>query len=203
MPSMPRCFFNHSVTCARICNFPPMMPILLTLALLRWNRPWVVHRQWSQISTVSQGKTARAYWTTKQRSRLSGQTFLRKVPPILAHSCHPCRPFLRRIERAVSLLVHLAAQMVKDRRRAHVPTWQLHSGCRDWLALLTSSSPKHAIAEYDVEGCFLNTSESEVLLAVQFWLESILRRTRGQLHFSICKDGKKGNHVGRSNSCRY
>ena len=81
--------------------------------------------------------------------------------------------------------------------------WQLHSGSREWIARLAKNPDTAAVAEFDVEDCFLNTPRDEVLQAVDFWLQSLPRRTRGKLYFSISKDNKAADRMGRSYSADY
>ena len=81
--------------------------------------------------------------------------------------------------------------------------WQLHKGCRSLLDRLVRSESLEAIAEYDVEDCFLNTSRDEVVRAVQYWLSAVPRRTRQQAWFAISKDCKAADHRGRSSSLHF
>ena len=155
------------------------------------------------FSRAAHATRPKAYWTVKQKSVLHGLLFVAKVRPIVAHSRHPCRQLLRRIGRALSLIVQRASEMVQAKRPNHAPMWQLHSGSREWIARLVKQPDTAAVAEFDVEDCFLNTPRDEVLQAVDFWLQLLPRRTRGKLYFSISKDNKAADRMGRSYSADF
>ena len=156
-----------------------------------------------KFSRAAHATRPRAYWTVKQKSTLTGPVFIVKVRPIVAHFRHPCRQLLRRIGRALSLIVQAASKLVQSKRPNHAPMWQLHSGSREWIARLVNQLDTAAVAEFDAEDCFVNTPRDEVLQAVKFWLEALPRRTRGKLYFSISKDNKAADRMGRSFSADY
>ena len=145
----------------------------------------------------------RGYWTIKQKSLLAAATPLLKIRPIIAHNCHPCRAFLRRVSRALSLLVREATQVVRQRRSHHLPVWMMHSGAQEWLGLLSKAPNLTHIIEYDVEDCFLNTPRSLVLPALQFWLSYPFKRRRVVQFFAISKDSKSDDYIGRPCSLHY
>ena len=151
------------------------------------------------IRAASGATRPQAYWTIKQKSLIEslGQLVV-KIRPIVGHSRHPCRLVLRRVGRALSLLVQEAYKVVCAARPHHVPMWQLHHGSRGWLSRIAEQSNVAAVAEFDVEDCFLNSPREEALGAVEFWLHRIPRRMRGQLSFAISKDGKAADHIGKS-----
>ena len=77
--------------------------------------------------------------------------------------------------------------------------WQLHLGTAGWLAALARSTTEISeIAEFDVSDCFLNTSRSAAIPAVGFWMNKL--RRRGCLFFSISKDSKDADYLGKSAS---
>ena len=74
--------------------------------------------------------------------------------------------------------------------------WQLHSGNHEWIACLVNQPGTAAVAEFDVQDCFMNTPRDEVPQAVDFRLEALPRRTRGKLYFSMSKDSKAADRMG-------
>ena len=100
---------------------------------------------------------------------------------------------------SLSLLVKGAIEVVQSLRVLHTPMWQLHLGTAGWLAALARSTTEISeIAEFDVSDCFLNTSRSAVIPAVGFWMSKL--RRRGCLFFSISKDSKDADYLGKSAS---
>ena len=144
-----------------------------------------------------------AYWTIRQKSIIETGTPVARVRPIIAHARHPCRFPLRMSGRALSLLVQEALGMVRAKRPRHVPMWQLDLGSSEWLARLASCPSIAAVSEFDVEDCFRKTPREEVAGALEFWVEVVPRRTRGQLYFAVSKDHKTADHVARSASAHF
>ena len=144
----------------------------------------------------------RGYWTIKQKSLLSQVPPVLKFRPIIAHNAHPCRAVLRKIGRALSLLVSLAVGAVRERHPQHMPIWKMHRGMQHFLQLLRSKKIS-AMAEFDVEDCFLNTPRALVIPALQFWLAFCFHGRRGTQYFAISKDGKSEDHIGRPCSLHY
>ena len=145
----------------------------------------------------------KGYWTIKQKSLLEALSQLLKFRPIIAHNRHPCRPILRRIGRALSLLVCEPTKVVRQRRAHHLPVCQMHHGSLEWLCLLSRQQQLTHLIEYDVEDCFLNTPRSLVLPALDFWLNFDFKRRRGAQYFAISKDGKSEDFIGRPCSAHY
>ena len=138
------------------------------------------------------------YFTIKQKSLItSSPTPKVKVRPIVSHSRHPLQPALKRLARALSVLVCEARALVLERRRTHLPMWQLHAGSAEWLKKLVPTAGWWGYEEFDVMDCFLNTARDEVELALDFWLNASQGRTRRQPCFGISKDGKAGDKRGR------
>ena len=54
-----------------------------------------------------------------------------------------------------------------------------------------------AMAAFDVEDCFLNTPRGLVIPALNFWLALCFHRRRGTQYFTIGKNGKAQDHIGR------
>ena len=159
---------------------------------------WVHDKAGERIQVRSPPNASRpsGYWTVKQKSLLGSDPPILKFRPIIAHSRHPCRPYLRRVGRALSLLVQLAAAVVSDTRSSHTPIWQMHRGIHAWLAKLPQHSSLRQAVGFDVEDCFLNTPRVLVLQALQYWMEFNYRRRRGVHVFAISKDSNKADHVG-------
>jgi hypothetical protein len=144
------------------------------------------------------------YWTVKQKSLITSVAVpLIKVRPIVAHCKHPLRLALRRVSRALAILVCDARKAVMEKRSTHLPMWQLHSGSAEWLKRLITAKGWWGCDEYDVADCFLNTPREAVLAAVEFWLTTTQQRTRRQPCFSISKDGKAGDHRGQPCAVHY
>ena len=125
-----------------------------------------------------------------------------KFRPIISHASHPCRPFLRRVARALSMLVELASNICHQARPHHLPIWRMHKGVQQWLALLSERQDLAELLEFDVEDCFLNTPRELVLQALHYWLSFPFSRRRLQ-YFAISKDSKREDHVGRPCSPHY
>ena len=154
------------------------------------------------LKKPSEATRPRGYWTIKQKSLLSQIPAIIKFRPIIAHNAHPCRAVLRRIGRALSLLVSLAVGAVRGRHPHHMPIWQMHRGMQHFLQLL-SGKKTAAMAEFDVEDCFLNTPRGLAIPALRFWLDFCFHRRRGTQYFAISKDGKAQDHIGRPCSLHY
>ena len=148
-----------------------------------------------------------SYWTVKQKSVINSAAtvadIVAKLRPLIAHSCHPNRIPLRRIARALSILVCEARALVMVRRPSHLPMWQLHSGSREWLQRIGATLGWWGCDEYDVADCFLNTPRDEVLDSIRFWTDIAAQQSRRQPCYAIAKDGKKGDHRGRPSSIHY
>lgn len=145
-------------------------------------------------------------WTVKNKSSLlqPGEALL-KVRPLVAYHKHPLKNVLKRIGRALSLLVEAAIPLVMEVRPQHTPIWRLHSGLQRWMQLLSASDGSTvikrylSIEEFDVEDCFLNCPQGEVLTAITFWIEKTKKRRR-EAFFAISKDHKSGDHMGWTSS---
>jgi len=145
-----------------------------------------------------------SYFTVKQKSLIhSVSKPVVKLRPIVSHAVHPLRTALRRVSRALALLVTDARKLVIEARSSHLPMWQLHSGSVEWLGKLDVTRGWWGLVEFDVADCFLNTPRDAVLAAVEFWLEKTERKTRRQPEFAISKDGKGGDHRGHPSSVHY
>ena len=145
-----------------------------------------------------------SYWTVKQKSLIdSAKQPVVKLRPLIVHSVHPMRIPLSRVARASSILVCEARALVIARRPSHLPMWQMHAGCTDWLQRISATNGWWGTDEYDVNDCFLNTPRNEVLDAARFWIAVTAAKTRRQPCFAISKDGKKGDHRGRPASVHY
>ena len=144
----------------------------------------------------------RGYWTIKQKSLLLQDPAVAKFRPIIAHHLHPCRAILRRIGRALSLLVALAVVPVKERHPHHLPMWRMHHGASEWLKLLRTQ-PVSRMAEFDVKDCFLNTPRALVMPALRFWLSFRFHNRRSTKYFAISKDNNAEDYVGRPCSIHY
>ena len=143
------------------------------------------------------------YWTIKNKSRLSDEVPLIKFRPIISHFIHPGRPVLRKVARALAILVDLASTAVRGSKPNHVPMWRLHEGCQRWIQQLVVRKDITGCAEFDVEDCFLNTPRELVLKALNFWMRFQFSRTRQQPFFAISKDSKKEDHRGRPCAMHY
>ena len=73
------------------------------------------------------------YWTVKNKSLLFSVPPLVKFRPIISHWVHPGRPLLRKVARALAILVDLASAAVRGAKSHHVPMWRLHEGSRKWI----------------------------------------------------------------------
>ena len=145
----------------------------------------------------------KGYWTVKQKSLLESIPQTLKFRPIIAHHRHPCRAVLRRIGRALSLLVAEATKVVRHQRPDHLPVWKMHCGSLEWLNLLSRQRELTHLIEYDVEDCFLNTPRGLVVPALDFWLSFDFKRRRTARYFAISKDGKSEDFIGRPCSEHY
>ena len=126
-----------------------------------------------------------------------------KVRPIVQHHRHPCIRFVRRVARAISLLVRHAIGVVRQAYPRHCPIWGLHSATKEWLSVLCRYGPASSIIEYDVEDCFLNTPQDQAFPALAFWLDHLQGTTRRPLSFAISKDSSHLDHVGLSYSVHF
>ena len=144
----------------------------------------------------------KGYFTTKQKSLLLRVPPLIKVRPIISHFLHPCRSVLRRVARALSILVALATS-VREINRGHIPIWRMHQGTHIWLQAIATSRCGAELVEFDVEDCFLNTPRDLVVPALRFWMEYPYARRRQIRFFAISKDCKSEDHAGKSCSPHY
>ena len=156
-----------------------------------------------KVREPKQASRPRGYWTIKQKSMLLSDPPVVKVRPIISHSRHPCRAILKRVGRALSVLVCLASQAVQETNRLHVPMWKLHEGSRQWIERLRDRPQTAEIVEFDVEDCFLNTPRSLVTRAHSFWVSFSFGRRRRVQFISISKDSHKEDHVGRPCSSHF
>ena len=79
----------------------------------------------------------------------------------------------------------------------------MHQGTRSWLSSLSGCSSLNELVEFDVEDCFLNTPRHLVVPALRFWLEYPFGRRCQTRFFSISKDAKTEDHVGRPCSSHF
>ena len=79
----------------------------------------------------------------------------------------------------------------------------MHQGTRQWLSSLRRSTSLVELIEFDVEDCFLNTPRHLVVPALCFWMEYRFGRRRQTRYFSISKDSKAEDHVGRPCSTHF
>ena len=142
------------------------------------------------------------YFTVKQKSLLQQTPQVIKMRPIISHFLHPCRSILRRVARALTILVSLATKVVRDTRDTHIPIWRMHQGTHQWLEAISESSGNSQLAEFDVEDCFLNTPREMVVPALQFWMDYPFSRKRAKF-FAISKDSKSEDHLGRPCSSHF
>ena len=160
--------------------------------------------EWVGRSPVGGSSRPQCYWTVKQKSLISSVAHpVVKLRPIVTHCLHPLRITLKRVARALAVLVSEARELVLQQRPQHLPMWQLHSGSSEWLERLGPTMGWWGCEEYDVADCFLNTPREAVMDAVGFWLLTTASCSRRQPCFAISKDGKKGDHRGRPSSIHY
>ena len=145
----------------------------------------------------------RGYFTVKQKSQLLQTPAVVKFRPIISHSLHPCKAFLRRVARALSILASLAAHAVHEAKPTHLPIWRMHQGTHQWLTLLATQSNVRKLVEFDVEDCFLITPRELVLPALRFWMDFRFKRGRSARYFAISKNSKDEDHLGRPCSPHY
>ena len=126
-----------------------------------------------------------------------------KIRPIVAHSRHPLRYVLKRVARALALLVIAARLMVIQKRASHFPMWEMHKGIEEWLEAISKTKGAWGCVEMDVADCFLNTPREEVLRSLTFWADRVRQRSRLQPSFAISKDGKGGDHLGKAAALHY
>ena len=160
--------------------------------------------QWVGRTPAGGSDRPQCYWTVKQKSLISSVAEpVVKLRPIVTHCRHPLRVALKRVARALAVLVTEARELVLQRRPAHLPMWQLHAGSAEWLKRVSPTKGWWGCEEYDVADCFLNTPREAVLEAVGYWLRTTQRCSRRQPCFAISKDGKAGDHRGRPSSIHY
>ena len=155
------------------------------------------------IRKPSSASRPRGYFTIKQKSQLLQTPAIVKFRPIISHILHPCKAFLRKVARALSILASLAAHAVHEANGAHLPIWRMHHGTHQWLTMLATQNNLQQLVEFDVEDCFLNTPRDLVLPALRFWAEFKFKRGRSARFFAISKDTKDEDHVGRPCSPHY
>ena len=144
--------------------------------------------EWAARRPSGGSSRSRCYWTIKQKSLIvSLAEPVVKVRPIVTHRRHPLRMALKRVARALAVLVCEARLLVLKRLLDNLPTWQLHSGSAEWLERLATTKGWWSCEEYDVADCFLNTSREAVLAALAFWLTTTQQRSRRWPAFSISK----------------
>ena len=126
-----------------------------------------------------------------------------KLCPLIAHDKHPARLGLKRIARALALLVETVIPFVKEKRRQHTTMWRLHTGTLSLLLAvqlsISSGARIESLVELDVANCFLNTLRPSAIPALVFWLGHISKRSRS-VYFSISKDSKNADYIGQSAS---
>ena len=147
------------------------------------------------------------HFTVKQKCLIHSADVLAletvKLRPLIAHDKHPARLGLKRIARALALLVETVIPFVKEKRPQHTPMWRLHAGTLSLLLALQRSISSgvriESLVELDVADCFLNTLRSSAIPALVFWLGHISKRSRS-VYFSISKDSKNADYIGQSAS---
>jgi hypothetical protein len=160
--------------------------------------------EWVGRTPVGGSDRPQCYWTVKQKSLISSVAEpVVRLRPIVTHCKHPLRIALKRVARALAILVVEARGHVLQRRPDHLPMWQLHAGSAEWLKRVSPTKGWWGCEEYDVADCFLNTPREAVQEAVGYWLQFTQRCTRRQPSFAISKDGKAGDHRGRPSSIHY
>ena len=164
-------------------------------------------RMWPHLKPRCPSRPTSSF-TIKQKSIIHSAEILLlssiRLRPLIAHHLHPLRAILRRVARALSLLVEAAIPHVCASRSSHTPMWRLHKGTAAWLNSLAENNVLHSLrqlVEYDVADCFLNTPRNLVLRALRYWLDIV--RKRGQLYFSISKDNKAADYIGKSTSAHF
>ena len=126
--------------------------------------------EWAARRPSGGSSRPRCYWTIKQKSLITSVTEpVVKVRPIVTHSRHPLRMALKRVARALAVLVCEARLLVLERLHDHLAMWQLRSGSAEWLERLAATKGWWGCEEYDVANCFLNTPREAVLAALTFW----------------------------------
>ena len=106
----------------------------------------------------------------KQKSLISSVAVpVVKLRPIVTACWHPLRTSLRRVARALAVLVTDARKLVLQQHPNHLPMWQLHAGTTEWMKQLGPATRGwRVLEEYDVADCFLNTPREAVLAAVEY-----------------------------------
>ena len=165
-----------------------------------------LYQKCGQRVAIRESSTAsrpHGYFTIKQKSILLQAASIVKLRPIISHFLHPCRSILRRVARALSILVSLATHAVCGAKEKHLPIWRMHQGTHHWLTLLAKQTGLTHLVEFDVEDCFLNTPRELVIPALRFWTDFRFTRGRSARYFSISKDSKDEDHVGRPCSAHF
>ena len=84
---------------------------------------------WLGRVAVGNGHRPQSYWTVKQKSLIMTTTPpVVKLRPIITHSSHPMRSALKRVARALALIVVEARSVVLKHRPSHYPMWEMHQG---------------------------------------------------------------------------
>ena len=83
---------------------------------------------------LRRGTAPQGLWHVKQKSQLRQCPPVVKVRPIVQHHRHPCVRFLRRVARAISLVVQHAREAVRSLHPNHCPIWGMHAGTKEWLS---------------------------------------------------------------------
>ena len=106
------------------------------------------------------------HFTVKQKCLIHSADVLAletvKLRPLIAHDKHPARLGLKRIARALALLVETVIPFVKEKRPQHTPMWRLHAGTLSLLLALQRSISSgvriESLVELDVADCFFKHS---------------------------------------------
>ena len=106
----------------------------------------------------------------KQKSLISSVAVpVVKLRPIVMACWHPLRTSLRRIARALAVLVTDARKLLLQHQPNNLPLWQLHAGTAEWMKQLGPVNRGWCgLEEFDVADCFLNTPLEAALAAVVY-----------------------------------
>ena len=126
-----------------------------------------------------------------------------KLRSMVTHCRHHLQVALKRVARALALLVTEARGIVLQRRPGHLPMWKLQAGSAEWLKRGISTKGWWDCEEYDGADCFMNPPREAVQEAMGYWLLTTQRCSRRQQYIAISKDGKAGDHRGRPSSIHY
>ena len=111
--------------------------------------------EWAARGPSGGSSRPRCCWTIKQKSLIvSLAEPVVKVRPIVTHSRHPLRMALKRVARALAVLVCEARLLVLERLHDHLAMWQLRSGSAEWLERLAATKGWWGSEEYDVATAF-------------------------------------------------